>query len=88
MNESDMAKENLKKMDVVNIISNYNGQERKVFQFLVIPYHIPKGNLAAYFPETNPLIPIQEYADKSNTPISKSVRVSVEKAEEKVSSKS
>jgi len=80
MNESDMAKENLKKMDVVNIMSNYDGQERKVFQFLVIPYQIPKGNLAAYFPETNPLIPIQEYADKSNTPISKSVRVSVEKA--------
>ncbi|TXE05886.1 FdhF/YdeP family oxidoreductase [Algoriphagus aquimarinus] len=80
MNESDMARENLKKMDVVNIMSNYDGQERKVFQFLVIPYQIPKGNLAAYFPETNPLIPIQEYADKSNTPISKSVRVSVEKA--------
>ncbi|PZX51441.1 FdhF/YdeP family oxidoreductase [Algoriphagus chordae] len=79
MSEADMARENLKKMDVVNIMSNYDGQERKVFQFLVIPYHIPKGNLAAYFPETNPLIPIQEYADKSNTPISKSVRVNVEK---------
>ena len=80
MNEADMARENLKKMDVVNILSNYDGQERKVFQFLVIPYQIPKGNLAAYFPETNPLIPIHEYANKSNTPISKSVRVSVEKA--------
>jgi anaerobic selenocysteine-containing dehydrogenase len=80
MNEADMTRENLKKMDVVNILSNYEGQERKVFQFLVIPYSIPKGNLAAYFPETNPLIPIHEYADKSNTPISKSVRVSVEKA--------
>ncbi|RAI86003.1 FdhF/YdeP family oxidoreductase [Algoriphagus yeomjeoni] len=81
MNESDMIQENLKKMDVVNILSNYDGQERKVFQFLVIPYNIPKGNLAAYYPETNPLIPIQEYADKSNTPISKSVRVSLEKAD-------
>lgn len=80
MNEADMARENFKKMDVVNIMSNYEGQERKVFQFLVIPYHIPQGNLAAYFPETNPLIPIHEYAEKSNTPISKSVRVSLEKA--------
>ncbi|WP_425637562.1 FdhF/YdeP family oxidoreductase [Algoriphagus yeomjeoni] len=80
MNEADIARENLKKMDVVNILSNYDGQERKVFQFLVIPYNIPKGNLAAYYPETNPLIPIHEYADKSNTPISKSVRVSLEKA--------
>ena len=80
MNEADMARENFKKMDVVNIMSNYEGQERKVFQFLVIPYNIPQGNLAAYFPETNPLVPIQEYADKSNTPISKSIRVSLEKA--------
>ncbi|MCE7054887.1 FdhF/YdeP family oxidoreductase [Algoriphagus sp. AGSA1] len=80
MNKSDMARENLKKMDVVNIMSNYEGQERKVFQFLVIPYQIPPGNLAAYFPETNPLVPIHEFADKSNTPISKSVRVSLEKA--------
>ncbi|MEP0714250.1 FdhF/YdeP family oxidoreductase [Algoriphagus sp.] len=80
MNEADIAKENLKKMDVVNIMSNYEGQVRKVFQFLVIPYNIPIGNLAAYFPETNPLIPIHQYADKSNTPISKSVRVSIEKA--------
>lgn len=80
MNEADMDRENFKKMDVVNIMSNYEGQERKVFQFLVIPYNIPLGNLAAYFPETNPLVPIQEYADKSNTPISKSIRVSLEKA--------
>lgn len=80
INEADMAREKFKKMDVVNIMSNYEGQERKVFQFLVIPYHIPQGNLAAYFPETNPLIPIHEYAEKSNTPISKSVRVSLEKA--------
>ncbi|WPR73851.1 FdhF/YdeP family oxidoreductase [Algoriphagus sp. NG3] len=80
MNEDDMIRENLKKMDIVNIMSNYNGVERKVLQFLVIPYAIPKGNLAAYFPETNPLIPIQEYAEKSNTPISKSIRVSIEYA--------
>ncbi|WP_057938375.1 FdhF/YdeP family oxidoreductase [Algoriphagus resistens] len=81
MNETDMARENFKKMDVVNIMSNYQGQERKVFQFLVIPYHIPQTNLAAYFPEINPLIPIHEYAEKSNTPISKSVKVSLEKAD-------
>ena len=70
---------NLKKLDVVNIMSNYKGKERKVFNFLVVPYNIPKGDLAAYYPETNPLIPIDEFADKSNTPISKSVRVTLEK---------
>ncbi|MDW5289959.1 FdhF/YdeP family oxidoreductase [Formosa sp. PL04] len=80
MNESDMEKYKYKKFDVVNLMSNYKGNERKVFNFLVIPYNIPSGNLAAYYPETNPLIPIDEYAIKSNTPISKSVKVTVEKA--------
>ncbi|WP_159022391.1 FdhF/YdeP family oxidoreductase [Formosa sp. L2A11] len=80
MNETDMVKYDYKKFDVVNLMSNYKGKERKVFQFLVIPYNIPAGNLAAYYPETNPLIPIDEYAIKSNTPISKSVKVTVEKS--------
>ncbi|WP_066222247.1 FdhF/YdeP family oxidoreductase [Formosa haliotis] len=80
MNETDMNTYKFKKFDVVNLMSNYKGVERKVFNFLVIPYNIPVGNLAAYYPETNPLIPIDEFADKSNTPISKSVRVRVEYA--------
>ncbi|PNW29511.1 FdhF/YdeP family oxidoreductase [Formosa algae] len=80
MNEADMKRYDYKKYDVVNLKSNYKGQERSVFQFLVIPYNIPEGNLAAYYPETNPLIPIDEFAVKSNTPISKSVKVTVEKS--------
>ncbi len=79
MHKNDMQKLGLKKLDVINLTSNYAGKERKVFNFLAIPYNIPKGNLAAYFPETNPLIPIDEFADKSNTPISKSVVVRVQK---------
>ena len=68
-----------KKLDVVDLISNYNNKERRAKNFLIIPYNIPKGNLAAYFPETNVLIPIDEFADKSYTPISKSVKVSLQK---------
>jgi hypothetical protein len=45
----------------------------------VVPYNIPRGNLAAYYPETNVLIPIDAYADKSGTPVSKSVKVRVVK---------
>ncbi|MFY0627107.1 MAG: FdhF/YdeP family oxidoreductase [Reichenbachiella sp.] len=68
-----------KKFDVVDLISNYNGIERRAHNFLIIPYNIPQGNLAAYFPETNVLIPNDQYADKSFTPISKSVKVTIEK---------
>ena len=55
------------------------GLKEPPVKFLVVPYDIPKGNCAAYFPETNSLIPIDAFADKSRTPISKSVRITVEK---------
>ena len=79
MNEKDMKERRLQKMDVVNLHSQYEGVTRTAERFLVIPYEIPKGNMAAYFPETNMLVPINEFADKSRTPISKSIRVTVEK---------
>ena len=77
MNKEDMTEMNLKKRDTVDLISDYDGQERVGSNFIVVPYNIPKGNLAAYFPETNVLIPHDQYADKSQTPISKSVRVKI-----------
>ena len=80
MNPEDMATRNLQKRELVHLKSAYNGIERTAHQFLAIPYDIPKGNCAAYFPETNLLIPIDQFADKSRTPISKSVIITVEKA--------
>ena len=79
MNVQDMNMRELKKFNIINMISSYDGKERKASNFLVIPYNIPKGNIAAYFPETNVLVPYNHYADKSNTPISKSIVVSIEK---------
>ncbi len=80
MNEEDMTAQNLTKLEVVNLTSNYDNTKRVAEQFLVVPYDIPKGNVAAYFPETNMIIPYNHYADYSNTPISKSVIVSIEKS--------
>lgn len=80
MNKADMAQRGLEKLDFVNITSTYDGQVREVRTFHVIPYAIPAGNVAAYFPETNPLVPIDEFAVGSRTPISKSIRVRIEKA--------
>jgi len=79
MNKEDMDKRKLQKKDVVNLYSEYDDVKRVAEKFLVIPYDIPKGNMAAYFPETNMLIPYDQYADKSQTPISKSIKVIVEK---------
>ncbi len=79
MNKSDMDRNQLDHLDFVDITSHYQGIERKAELFHVIEYDIPKGNLAAYFPETNVLVPIDEYADESRTPISKSIKVKIVK---------
>ena len=79
MNGKDMKRQGLNKMDVVDIHSHYDDTQRTAYKFLIIPYKIPKGNLAAYFPETNVLVPYNHFADRSKTPISKSIKVSLEK---------
>lgn len=78
MNPKDMESMDLKSEQVVDLISSYEGKERMAEKFKVIPYNIPSGNLCAYFPETNILVPIDLYADKSNTPVSKSIIVQIE----------
>ncbi|NER11325.1 oxidoreductase alpha (molybdopterin) subunit [Muriicola jejuensis] len=79
MNPGDMQEIGLKKEDVVDLTSEYDGILRKAYKFKVVPYDIPSRNLAAYFPETNPLVPHNHFAEKSRTPISKSIRVRIEK---------
>ena len=39
----------------------------------MVAYSTPQGNAAAYYPETNPLVPLDHVAAKSNTPVSKAV---------------
>ncbi|MFC7450799.1 FdhF/YdeP family oxidoreductase [Rhodococcus daqingensis] len=69
----------------VDIVSEWTGpdgvlQERRVRDFRAVEYSTPKGNAAAYYPETNPLIPLDHVAAKSNTPVSKAVLVRLEPA--------
>ena len=55
MNAADVAARGLKAKDLINITSHFEGQQRTVEKFVVVPYDIPQGNVAAYFPEANPL---------------------------------
>ena len=75
MNIDDMKAVGLNKLDVVDITSTYDEIIRTAHNFKVVPYNIPSGNLASYFPETNVLVPYNHFADRSKTPISKSVKV-------------
>ena len=42
-------------------------------------YETPRGSAAAYYPETNPLVPLDSTALGSNTPTSKSVVIRLER---------
>jgi anaerobic selenocysteine-containing dehydrogenase len=81
MNPADMKRQHLDQLEVVDIISRYDGVERRAQRFRIVPYEIPCGNLAAYFPETNVLVPYDRYADGSKTPISKSIKVQLTKVD-------
>ncbi len=82
MNPEDIRKRDYKSGQVVDITSYYEDGERYAKRFIVVPYPIPQGCVATYFPEANPLVPIDSKADKSNTPTSKSIIVSLEKTGE------
>jgi molybdopterin-dependent oxidoreductase alpha subunit len=54
-------------------------EERRAEDFRLVPYPTPRGNVAAYYPETNPLIPLDHVARGSNTPVSKAVTIRLER---------
>jgi molybdopterin-dependent oxidoreductase alpha subunit len=80
MNPDDMQQAGLSEGSQVAITSHHEDTTRSMPGFSVVPYPIPLGCVATYYPETNPLIPVQQVADGSNTPAYKSVVVSLGKS--------
>ena len=70
---------------LLSISSHHNGQTRTMPGFRLVPYAIPRGCVATYYPESNPLIPLNHVADISNTPAYKSVEVSLQLDEQAAS---
>ncbi|TVL90821.1 FdhF/YdeP family oxidoreductase [Streptomyces sp. SAJ15] len=63
----------------VDLISEWtDGVERRAEGFRVVHYPTARGCAAAYYPETNVLVPLDATADTSNTPMSKSVVIRLE----------
>lgn len=77
LNPEDIASQGLSAGQVVDLVSHFDGEERTARRFIVVPYRIPRRCAATYFPETNVLVPVRSVADKSNTPASKSVVITV-----------
>ncbi|GAB3602760.1 FdhF/YdeP family oxidoreductase [Microbacterium aureliae] len=83
VNAEDIAELALADGDLVDLVSEWTAldgalQERRAPRFRVVAYPTPRGNAAAYYPETNVLVPLDSVADVSGTPTSKSVLVRLE----------
>jgi anaerobic selenocysteine-containing dehydrogenase len=77
LNLEDMRAAGLEPRQQVDLISHFQGEERVAERFTVVPYDIPRTCAATYFPEANVLVPVRSVAEKSNTPASKSVIISI-----------
>lgn len=86
VNRDDIAEQGLADGEIVDLVSEWTArdgtvEERRADAFRVIAYDTPRGNAAAYYPETNVLVPLDSVADTSGTPTSKSVIVRIERRE-------
>jgi len=78
---ADLAELGFSDGETVHLVSEWeDGVTRRAEDFRLVEYSTPKGCIAAYYPETNPLIPLDSTALESNTPTSKWVVVRLERA--------
>ena len=77
LHADDMAERGLKQGDFVDLTSHFEGRTRRAERFAAVPYPIPRRCAAAYFPETNVLVPLRSVADGSNQPASKSIVITL-----------
>jgi anaerobic selenocysteine-containing dehydrogenase len=79
MNKDDMAARNIEPNAIVELESVTGGGDvrRRASGFKARPYDIPRGSIAAYYPETNSLLPLSYHDVKSKTPSAKSIPVIV-----------
>jgi formate dehydrogenase major subunit len=78
MNEADMQARGIAPEGLVEIESLAEDGKRRIVQgFRVKTHNIPAGCIGAYYPETNPLLPLAHHDVKSGTPAAKSIPVLV-----------
>ncbi|KAB0548034.1 FdhF/YdeP family oxidoreductase [Pseudomonas argentinensis] len=83
VNEADITRLGYKPGQKVDITSLWDdGVERKVVGFTLLAFDIPAGQAAAYYPEANPLVPLQSVGIGSHTPTSKFVAIRLHAAQE------
>ncbi|SDI26305.1 FdhF/YdeP family oxidoreductase [Pseudomonas panipatensis] len=80
-NAADIRRLGFEPGQKIDLVSLWNdGVERRVSGFTLLAFDIPPGQAAAYYPETNPLVPLESHGVGSYTPTSKFVAVRLEAA--------
>ncbi|MFZ2173018.1 MAG: FdhF/YdeP family oxidoreductase [Rhodococcus sp. (in: high G+C Gram-positive bacteria)] len=79
LHHDDIAALGFDNGDMVDLFTRWDGDDRVrcAPNFRIVEYDTPRGSAAAYYPETNPLVPLDSTALGSNCPTSKSVVVSL-----------
>ncbi|MFG2503789.1 FdhF/YdeP family oxidoreductase [Streptomyces sp. NPDC048441] len=81
VNPADLAELGVADGDMVDLVSIWHdGKERRAEDFRAVSYPASRGSAAAYYPETNVLVPLDSVADFSNCPTSKAVVVRLDPA--------
>jgi len=79
LHPAEIENAGLRAGDLVDIHSHFEGEVRKAQDFIIVPYTIPLKCAAAYYPETNVLVPIRSVAAMSNQPAYKCIVVTLHK---------
>ena len=80
VNAADLDERKLEPGGFVDITSRHGRERRRAERFKLIPYDIPRGCVAAYYPEANVLAAIDSVADGSNQPAFKSIVVTIQQS--------
>ncbi|QEE39704.1 MULTISPECIES: FdhF/YdeP family oxidoreductase [unclassified Methylobacterium] len=64
------------RVDIVGL--HADGVTRRAEDFRLVPFDMPRGAVAGYYPELNVLVPLSTFGEKSDTPTSKSVLVTLQ----------
>jgi molybdopterin-dependent oxidoreductase alpha subunit len=80
MHPEDMKEREINEGDPLKITSHHATEKRVLEGFKAIPYELPKGTLAVYFPEGNILVALDNQSMESLCPSSKYIEVSLEKS--------
>ncbi|MCW5737206.1 MAG: FdhF/YdeP family oxidoreductase [Enhydrobacter sp.] len=79
INPDDMARAGIVAGQRVALVGDAkDGHARRIDGLEVVPFDLPDGSIAGYFPELNPLISLQHHDRESKTPASKAVPVRIE----------